>query len=182
MQTMSRQRLAAALAAGDAVAALALPALAASPTPGTPSPSPGRSGEVPGDPSASGRGPKASHEPENLISVQGTVSRSTDTSGHASYVLHAGGTDYILSFGPWWFWGDRNPLEAFVGTAVTVTGHREGATAELDVSSVDGKLLRQPGKPPWAGGPKVVGPSHPGYAAWKAAKDRAADNRPDTTP
>ena len=37
---------------------------------------------------------------------------------------------------------------------------------EFEVLAVNGKTIREPGKPPWAGGPKVVGPSHPGYAGW----------------
>ncbi len=37
---------------------------------------------------------------------------------------------------------------------------------EFEVLTVNGKTIREPGKPPWAGGPKVVGPSHPGYAGW----------------
>lgn len=185
METTTRQKVAATVAAVAAVGALALPALAASPSPSTPSGSaPGKSGEEHGNGNTNqdGRGPKASHEPETPVSVQGTVSRSTDAAGHTSYTLHAGGTDYVLSFGPWWFWGDKNPLEDFVGKSVTIAGHGEGANGEIDVSSVDGKLLRDPGKPPWAGGPKVVGASHPGYKAWKAAQDRAAANKPDTTP
>lgn len=184
MQTTTRQKVAASIAAVAAVGALALPTLAASPSPSTPSASPGKSGEAHGNGNgnANAQGPKASHEPENPVSLQGTVSRSTDADGHTSYTLHAGGTDYVLSFGPWWFWGSKSPLEDFVGKSVTIAGHTEGANPEVDVSSVDGKLLREPGKPPWAGGPKVVGPSHPGYDAWKAAQDRAAANKPDTTP
>jgi hypothetical protein len=32
---------------------------------------------------------------------------------------------------------------------------------------VDGKALREPGKPPWAGGWKVVGKDHPGWSQEK---------------
>jgi hypothetical protein len=176
MQSTSRQKFAATVAAAAAVGALALPALAASPSPSTPSGTdPGKSNEDHGDGNGNANGPgaKASHEPETPVTLHGTVSRTTDADGHTSYTLHAGQTDYVLSFGPWWFWGDRNPLDAYVGTSVTVDANREGANDEVDVSAVNGKALREPGKPPWAGGPKVVGPSHPGYKAWKAAQDKA---------
>jgi hypothetical protein len=43
----------------------------------------------------------------------------------------------------------------------------QGGT-EIDAESVNGKLLREPGKPPWAGGPWVVGQRHPGWKPWMA--------------
>jgi hypothetical protein len=36
--------------------------------------------------------------------------------------------------------------------------------------AVDGTRLREPGKPPWAGGWKVVGERHPGWSEEKAAR------------
>ena len=33
---------------------------------------------------------------------------------------------------------------------------------------MDGKALREGGKPPWAGGPWVVGATHPGWKPWMA--------------
>ena len=47
---------------------------------------------------------------------------------------------------------------------------------ELDVDTIDGIALRADGKPPWAGGPKVVGETHPGWKAWMAdgKRDKSA--------
>ena len=64
--------------------------------------------------------------------------------------------------------GDKNPLGAYVGKAVTIAGTTRAGDAEVDVETVDGKALREPGKPPWAGGPWVVGPTHPGWKDWMA--------------
>jgi hypothetical protein len=101
--------------------------------------------------------------------------RTTDADGDGDYEI--GGVR--LSVGPPWFWGDAHPLTGLVGTIVTVTGTMDegpGPNAnakakasdepELDVYTVNGKTIREPGKPPWAGGPKVVGERHPGWAGW----------------
>ena len=56
------------------------------------------------------------------------------------------------------------------------TEPRQGGTS-VDVQSVDGKQIREPGKPPWAGGPMVVGKDHPGWSQDKA--DRAAAKAAD---
>ncbi|HET7028556.1 MAG TPA: hypothetical protein VFI28_12755 [Candidatus Limnocylindrales bacterium] len=100
--------------------------------------------------------------------------------------MTSGGSTYDLSIGPWWFWGNDHPLSPYVGKDVTVVGEREGDSTEIDVETVDGKVLRAPGKPPWAGGPKVVGAVHPGYKAWKAARDDAKNRgngaRPSSSP
>jgi hypothetical protein len=167
---LRRRRVVAIAAALVAAAALALPVLAASPSPSA-------------GPKAHGNGngpvakPDKSHAPEAPITVHGTIAKGTDGQGRATYTLQANGKTYDLSIGPPWFWGDKNPLEAYVGKTVTVAGDAEasetaGSETEVDVDSVDGKVLREPGKPPWAGGPKVVGPAHPGYKAWKAAQDK----------
>jgi hypothetical protein len=64
---------------------------------------------------------------------------------------------------------------------VTIAGDQEG-DAEVDVDTVDGKAIRAPGKPPWAGGPWVVGPSHPGWKSWmadgKPGKGHGRENAP----
>ena len=57
---------------------------------------------------------------------------------------------------------------AYVGKTVTVVGTTRGGDHEVDVETVDGTALRAPGKPPWAGGPWVVGSSHPGWKSWMA--------------
>jgi hypothetical protein len=148
--------------------ALAFPVLAASPTP---SASPKPNDHANGNGKAHAAKPDKSHAPETPVTLHGRVTKSTDADGHDAYTLSAGGATYKLSVGPPWFWGDRNPLDAYVGKDVTVDGDREGTDGDVDVNTVDGKVIREPGKPPWAGGPKVVGPAHPGYKAWKAARD-----------
>ena len=133
---------------------VAIPVLAASPAP---SGGPGN---------GNGKGPKASHEPEVTVTVKGTVAAATAADGSAEYTITADGKTLHLEAGPKWFWGDKNPLKAFVGKSVTIVGEQSGD--EVDVSTVDGKAIREPGKPPWAGGWKVVGKSHPGWSQDKA--------------
>jgi len=80
-----------------------------------------------------------------------------------------------LDAGPPWFFGDKHPLAPFVGKTVTVTGEQVGD--EVDVETVDGVRLREPGKPPWAGGWKVVGSAHPGWSQekWDRWQQHQAD-------
>jgi hypothetical protein len=137
---------------------VAIPVLAASPTPS--------GGPGPGN----GKGPKGSHEPEVQVTLTGTVAATTAGDGSTDYTISANGKTLRLESGPKWFWGDKNPLKAFVGKSVTIVGEQSGD--EVDVQSVDGKPIRAPGKPPWAGGPMVVGKIHPGWSQDKA--DRAA--------
>jgi hypothetical protein len=128
--------------------------LAASPQP-SPDAGPGRSREA--------KEAKADKGPEIAKTVTGTVVRGTDDKGRPSYSISAGGTTWELSAGPPWFWGQDSPLEASVGRSVTVVGtYHEGET-ELSVDTIDGTAIRAAGKPPWAGGPKVVGERHPGW-------------------
>src|SRR4029079_19600636 len=90
--------------------------------------------------------------------------------GTTSYTITSGGKTWTLSAGPSWFWGTRNPLNAFVCRSVTVAGSAEGPDTEIDVETVDGTAIRAPGKPPWAGGPWVVGKDHPGGKPWMAER------------
>jgi hypothetical protein len=46
----------------------------------------------------------------------------------------------------------RDELEGLAGRRVTVTGERE-ASGELSVRTLDGTVVRAPGRPPWAGPP-----------------------------
>jgi hypothetical protein len=133
---------------------VAIPVLAASPAP---SGGPGN---------GNGRSPKASHEPEVTVTLKGTVAATTGADGSADYTIAVDGKTLHLEAGPKWFWGDKNPLKAFVGKSVTIVGEQSGD--EVDVSTVDGKAIREPGKPPWAGGWKVVGKAHPGWSQDKA--------------
>jgi hypothetical protein len=145
-------------------------ALAASPQPSA-TDGPGRSKEA--------KEAKADKGPELTTTVTGTVVKGTDGKGRPAYSLTAGGTTWMLSAGPPWYWGDANPLEASVGTSVTIAGtYHEGGT-DLSVETVDGTAIRAAGKPPWAGGPKVVGEDHPG---WKGGDHPGQGNGHSTAP
>lgn len=145
-----------ALAVLAVVAAVAIPAFAASPAPS------GSGG--PGD--HPGKGPKGSHEPEVAVTLHGVVAKAKDAEGEAGYTLTVDGKVYQLEAGPPWFWGDKHPLEAVVGKTVTIAGEQSGD--EVDVQSIDGTAIREPGRPPWAGGPNAVGAAHPGWSQAKA--------------
>ena len=146
--------------------AAALPVLGQDPSPSA-EPAAGAPTEKPG------KGPKESHAPEVDVTLQGTVSATTDAAGETTYTLSSGGTTYTLSAGPPWFWGDKNPLKGAVGKSVTIVGEQEQGTTEVDVRSIDGTAIRGEGRPPWAGGWKVVGKVHPGWAQWKVDKEAA---------
>jgi hypothetical protein len=103
-----------------------------------------------------------SHAPEHAITIHGTIQKAAAQDGTTSYTMIANGTTYRLSDGPAWWWGANDPLAAYVGRTVDVVGAVAEGSTEIDVQSVDGKALRSPGRPPWAGGPKVVGEKHPG--------------------
>lgn len=148
--------------------AVAVPAIGADPSPGaggTGSPEPSERPGKPNRPDKAGRPDKG---PEIAASLRGTVREATDDAGHTIYTVEVDGTTWELSAGPRWYWGDDHPLAAFVGRSVELAGsHREGES-ELDVETVDGDPIRAAGKPPWAGGPWVVGERHPGWKPWKA--------------
>lgn len=175
--TMTTDRRRFGLLAVGVVAAmvLAIPVLGADP-----SPSAGAPGQTKPDKAA-----KADRGPEIALTLRGTVVRTTDGKGRPSFTMTVDGTTWELSVGPKWYWGDRSPLAAFVGKSVEVVGtHHQGET-ELDVDTVDGTALRTSGKPPWAGGPKVVGSIHPGWKAWKVdgkpGKGHGRDGAPGQT-
>lgn len=88
------------------------------------------------------------------------------------------GVTWELSAGPKWFWGVNNPLAAYVGKSVEVTGTYHTGEHDLGVATVDGKALRAAGKPPWAGGPKVVGSSHPGWKDGHPGNGHGRENAP----
>lgn len=168
MDRTTRGRALLLAAAGIAILVVAVPALGADPSAG-----PGNSqGNGQGNGRGHGQGNGQAKErpdkgPEIAKEMRGVVAQTTDDKGRPSFTMTVDGTTWELSAGPKWFWGDDSPLKAHVGDTVTVAGtHHEGET-ELDVESVDGTTLREAGKPPWAGGPKVVGEDHPGYKAWK---------------
>jgi len=142
--------------------------------------------------------PKPAKTPDEtkgpIETLTGVLGVRTDADGDREYVLNG----IELSVGPPWYWGTKNPLEPFVGKSVTVTGRTDtgrpstkanGKAADADgpefevytVSSSDGKVVtpvRAEGKPPWAGGPKVVGERHPGYKGWSHGKSEKAKATP----
>jgi hypothetical protein len=138
--------------------------------------------DVPGDDIAA---------PEQASS--GEVVAMVDADGGTAYFLELeDGTLIELRFGPAWFWGPLDPLDALVGTTVELsgplavdgpdehaseTGQQHAADQpKLHVRSVDGTPLRSHGKPPWAGGPKVVGEVHPGYAGSSSGEGHQGAN------
>ena len=140
---------------------------------------PGRSAAAPA-PAASekpkpSKGPKAEKVPETPVTLTGTVGTRTDDEGNTVYTLTVGTTVHDLEAGPPWFWGDANPLKPYVGKTVTVEGEQATGSTDIDVKTVDGTAIRGEGKPPWAGGWKVVGDKHPGWAQWKVDKHAAKD-------
>jgi hypothetical protein len=156
--TMTRRPLIAGLALIALLVVVALPVLAADPS------------AKPVPPGQANKPPKADKAP---ITLNGTVAAATDADGHASYTLSSGGKTYTLESGPWWFYGDDHPLKAYVGKSVRIIGEAAAGSTEIDVESVDGKALRAPGKPAWAGGWKVVGERHPGWSQEKADRFKA---------
>ena len=125
------------------------------------------------DPSPKPGNPDKSKAPEVGVTLRGAVSTATDADGDTIYRFVSGGKTYELDAGPRWFHGANNPLAAFVGKAVTIVGGQREGTTEIDVDSVDGQALRAQGKPPWAGGWKRVGSSHPGWSQEKADRFQA---------
>ncbi len=155
---MTRRPVLAGLALITLLVLVALPVVAADPS------------AKPVPPGQANKPPKAEKAP---ITLTGTVAASTDADGRQSFTLRSGGTTYTLEAGPSWFYGDNHPLKVYVGKSVTVVGGRAAGSTEVDVDSVDGKALREPGKPPWAGGWKVVGERHPGWSQEKADRFEA---------
>jgi hypothetical protein len=146
--------------------AVAIPVYAAGPPP---SASP--SGHPKPDTSPKpGKGNRAAKTPEVAITIDGTVQEGKDGQGRPSYSLTANGTTWELAAGPPWNWSDKtpNPLKAYAGKSVKVTGTTQQGSSELDVETVNGTAIRAPGKPPWAGGPWRVGSTRPGWKPWMA--------------
>lgn len=164
------------MAGGFAVLAIAIPVLAAPlPPSAAPVASTGPDQAARPHPSAvpdlaakPDKSAKPDKAPETTVSLSGTVHEVVDIDGRPTYTMTVDGKTWSLSAGPPWFWGDNNPLSAFVGKSVTVAGTTRAGDAEVDVETVDGEALRAPGKPPWAGGPWVVGSTHPGWKDWMA--------------
>ena len=164
------------LAIAAVIALVGLPALAATPTPSAKA-EPGASGA----PGKSGAAPGRAKEktPSVAVELSGRVGTRTNAEGETEYTLTVGSTVYTIDAGPAWYWKDKHPLNAFVGKTVRVAGDQKQGSTEVGVQTVDGKALREPGKPPWAGGWKVVGQDHPGWSQEKADRwaARLADKK-----
>jgi hypothetical protein len=157
------------------LAAVAIPALAAGPVTAPAGDAAGAQPAQAEKSPAPGKGPKEKKVKvaKDPITLTGRVSATTDENGRREYRLASGGKTYILDGGPSWFYGDKHPLEAHVGKSVTIAGEAAAGSTEVDVDSVNGTAIREPGRPPWAGGWKVVGKAHPGWSQEKA--DRMAE-------
>ena len=98
-----------------------------------------------GEPNKPDKAAKAAKGPEVAVTVQGTVTKGTDDKGRPTYSVTANGKTWELSAGPSWYWGDKNPLNAYVGKSVSIAGSTHEGETELDVETVDGTALRAPG-------------------------------------
>ena len=124
----------------------------------------------PSTPPGQANKPERSKAPEVEVELRGRVDGATDSQGNRRHTLTSDGATWELDAGPGWFHGDEHPLEPFVGLDVTISGTAEKGSSEVDVMAVDGQAVREPGKPPWAGGWKRVGETHPGWSAEKAER------------
>jgi hypothetical protein len=179
MHTGGRLRLVGLVTALVAVVAIAVPVLgqAGAAVPADPA-APAAESEKPGNgPPAEkpGKGPKADKVPEAAVTRTGLLGTRTGEGGQTVYTLTVGSTVYDLHAGPPWWWGDSHPLKAHVGDTVTIQGDQADGTKDIDVRSVDGTVVREPGRPPWAGGWKAVGEKHPGWSQEKADRQAAKD-------
>ena len=121
----------------------------------------------------SGRSDQAAKAPATDVSLSGALGSRTAADGTTEYTLTNGDTVLSLDAGPAWFFGDSYPLAPFVGQQVTITGEQREGSTTVDVLTVNGTALREPGKPPWAGGWKTVGERHPGWSQEKADRQAA---------
>jgi hypothetical protein len=160
----------------------AAPSASASPAAGpTKSTQPDTDGDTHGGKPDKAAKPHADNDaPEHPVNLTGVV--ATAGGEDSDYTLTVGPTVYALEAGPKWWWGDANPLAAVAGKTATIGGEQADGSNEVDVLSIDGKAIRPAGRPPWAGGWKVVGPKHPGWAQWKvdrlAGKGHGRDHAP----
>jgi hypothetical protein len=86
------------------------------------------------------------------VTLTGTVGTRTTARGATVYTLDTGTAVLRLDAGPAWFYPNANPLAPYVGKQVTVVGQQHQGTRQVDVLSIDGTVIREPGRPPWAGG------------------------------
>jgi hypothetical protein len=111
------------------------------------------------------------------VTMSGTIGTRTDADGNVEYILTSGGTVVVLDAGPAWFFGDDHPLQGRVGDRVTIVGEQRAGEAAVEVETVDGVRVREPGKPPWAGGWKAVGERHRAARGAERGEGRQARHR-----
>ena len=142
------------------------------------------SGDTANKPDKTKKADKADKAKSVDVTVTGTLGTRIAADGSTEYTLTSGDTVLLLDAGPAWFYRDAYPLAPFVGKQVTIGGEQKEGSTSVDVLTVDGTALREPGKPPWAGGWKKVGKDHPGWTQEKADRqaakqaDRAAGGPP----
>lgn len=121
--------------------------------------------------------------------------------GSTEYFLELeDGTRVRLSVGPTWYWGESHPLAPYDGQTVVLGGLHTGGLPSENASDVakaqaggdpafevrsitigdEVIVIWGPGRPPWAGGPSVVGESHPGFAGWSHGQARNASDDANT--
>ena len=150
---------------------VAIPVLAASPSPSPSSPQVAASAAP--EHAKPSKAPKAERaaKPEGArevdVTLKGVVGTRTSADGETEYTLTVGANVLTLDAGPSWFYKDKHPLKPFVGKTVSVVGAQAQGSTEIEVRSVDGTTIREPGRPPWAGGWKRVGKDHPGWSQEK---------------
>ena len=105
--------------------------------------------------------------------ISGTIDVTTDENGNDTYTLPTAERPTRSRLARRGSSGNNHPLKPFVGKSVTVDGEVAEGGTEVDVQAVNGTALREPGKPPWAGGWKVVGERHPGWSQEKADRFKA---------
>jgi hypothetical protein len=175
-----------ALLAFALIVIVAIPVLAASPSPSpTSSTSPRVAASAAPERAKPSKVPGAQREnkkektPEVDVTLKGVVGTRVTADGGTEYTLTVGSTVLTLEAGPAWFYGDKHPLKRFVGKTVTVVGEQAKGATEVEVRSVDGTTIREPGKPPWAGGWKRVGKIHPGWSQekWDRWQAKVSDQK-----
>jgi hypothetical protein len=127
----------------------------------------------------------------SMETLTGTIVVLPDADGVNEYYLQlADGSRLKLSVGPPWYWGSTNPLAEYVDQVVEVQGYiddgvpderaadvaKDRAVVEvsLDVRVIGDETLWTTFRPPWAGGPGVVGEVHPGFAGWSRGQEARA--------
>jgi hypothetical protein len=138
---------------------------------------------------AASSGAVAAQDSEPSMQVlTGTIVAVVDADGVSEYYLQLDdGSQLKLSVGPPWYWGSENPLAEYVNQVVEVQGYdktgvpdeqaadiakkRAVAEASFDVRVIEDETLWTTFRPPWAGGPAVVGEVHPGFAGWSRGQE-----------